>query len=273
MILLYFSPVAISNAIIATRNGEFEMNEDFVRHMVLNSLRGYQHQFRQKYGQMVICYDAVDGYWRTTLFPYYKKNRSFSKDSDFFDWEAFRTFMKMIKQEIREYMPYRVVETSRCEADDLIATIAPAANEKVLIISKDKDFAQLQGLGDIQQYSPTDKQWIACDDPTLFLREHIVKGDKVDGIPNIYSADDCIVKKVRQVVLNKQRYGEAMANPEKMPYYERNKQLIDLNEIPLHMKMAIKDDFDSAKPNPRSKMMTYFMEKRLKYLTEHMNEF
>ena len=57
-----------------------EMNEDLIRHMILNSLRGHNKKFRKQYGQMVIACDSSN-VWRRTKFPNYKAGRKANRES------------------------------------------------------------------------------------------------------------------------------------------------------------------------------------------------
>jgi 5'-3' exonuclease len=50
------------------------VEEDLLRHMVLNAIRSYNVKFRREYGQMIIACDDRRS-WRKELFPYYKANR------------------------------------------------------------------------------------------------------------------------------------------------------------------------------------------------------
>ena len=51
-----------------------QVEEDLVRHMVLNNIRNYKNDFGQEYGQVVLCCDGRH-VWRKDVFPYYKASR------------------------------------------------------------------------------------------------------------------------------------------------------------------------------------------------------
>ena len=55
--------------------------------------------------------------------------------------------------------------------------------------------------------------------------------------------------------------------------YKRNEQLIDFEFIPDSMSKNIIEEFEKQTSGDRSKMLNYFMKKRLKNLMEHLNEF
>ena len=69
MIIVDLSQIMISNLMIQIngRNAP-ELSEDLVRHMVLNSLRGHNRKFRDKYGEMVLACDSGN-VWRKQSIP------------------------------------------------------------------------------------------------------------------------------------------------------------------------------------------------------------
>ena len=44
------------------------------RHMVLNSIRGYNLKFKEEYGTQILCADSAEP-WRREYFPNYKYQR------------------------------------------------------------------------------------------------------------------------------------------------------------------------------------------------------
>ena len=71
------------------------INEDMVRHLVLNTYRMYRTKFFKKYGELVICHDG-GRYWRKDIFPYYKSNRSKAQKESDVDWDRIHEVMNMI---------------------------------------------------------------------------------------------------------------------------------------------------------------------------------
>ena len=147
-----------------------------------------------------------------------------------------------------------------------------------MIVSGDKDFIQLHNEN-VRQYNPVLNKFVEDPDPVKFLHEQIIKGDRSDGVPNILSADNVFVIKEKQRPINKKRL-EEWADIENIPlgsetkkYYERNKKLIDLGEIPGHIYSDIKTKYDNYKVNNRTLLLTYFIENKLKTLIENINDF
>ena len=110
MILVDLSQIMISNLMmqINGRNAP-ELSEDLVRHMVLNSLRGHNKKFRDKYGEMVLACD-IGNVWRKQIFPNYKAGRKESREKSDHDWAKIFEILTTIRRELKEHMPYRYVE-------------------------------------------------------------------------------------------------------------------------------------------------------------------
>ena len=213
MIIVDLNQIMISNLMVQLngRNAE-PLSEDLVRHMVLNSLRAHNKKFRKEYAEMVIACDSKN-VWRREHFPNYKAGRKANREKSEHDWDEIFNILHMIKNEIKTFLPYKVIEVETCEADDIIATlikrvrrvVSPAHEKKVLILSGDKDFIQLH-KENVKQYNPVLNKYVGKgENPAEYLIEHILKGDRSDGIPNILSDDNVFVEGRRQKPLSKKK--------------------------------------------------------------------
>ena len=263
-----------------------ELNEDLVRHMVLNSLRGHNKKFRKEYGEMVIACDSKN-VWRREIFPNYKAGRKATREKSQHDWDAIFSMLHTIKDEIRSFLPYKVIELETAEADDIIATlvkrtqnqVGPNHEKKVLILSGDKDFIQLHSPN-VKQYNPVLNKFVGKgEDPVIYIKEHILKGDRSDGIPNVLSDDNVFIEGRRQRPLSKKKI-ESWVNEvfmtfteEEQKNYSRNRRLIDLSCIPPELEEKIINEFIDAKVASRDKILNYFITKKLKTLIEVIDEF
>ena len=283
MILIDLNQVLISNLMQQIgSNPKVKLDEDLIRHMVLNSLRSYVRQFKQKYGEIVVCCDSRK-YWRRDVFPFYKSNRKKDREKSEFDWNLIFETLGKIREELKQNFPYRVLEVEGAEADDIIAVLSArqAVSEEVLILSSDKDFVQLQKYPNVTQYSPIIKRYVKAEDPHLYIKEHIIKGDRGDGIPNFLSADNTFALGERQKVINSKKMTEWLQKtPEEfcvtenmLRGYKRNQMLVDLDFIPENIKQQIVECYDNTKPSTRQKMFNYFIEKRLSTFMEVIDEF
>ena len=284
MILVDMNQVTLSNLMVQL-GGNKNVEPDFVRHMVLNSLRSYRSRFQGEYGELVLCYDNKTN-WRRDYFPNYKFSRRKDRKQSKLDWNQIFDTLHMIRDELVEYFPYKVLEVENAEADDIIASVVfhiakePKNYEKVLILSSDKDFIQLQKYNFVTQYSPIQKQFVNGVDPTTYIKEHILKGDRSDGVPNFLSPDNTFVDELRQRPMSKRKIETWIdlepsdyCNEEMMRNYQRNRTLIDLSYIPDNIKEKCTQTFLEAPEGSRKHLLNYFIKNRLKTLMENIGDF
>ena len=288
MIIVDYSGIALASIII---NKTFD--EQLIRHMILNSLRMYRTRYKEEYGELVLAVDASNN-WRKTAFPQYKASRKKTQKESTFDWgEAFRILNK-IREEIAENFPYTVVRVDGCEADDVIGTLVtrnPDPNrdydpEKIMIVSSDRDFLQLQKYKFVRQFSPLLKKELSVDNPRVWIQTHIIKGDKGDGVPNILSDDNVFVEGFRQTPITQKKIdsiiedleeGELLYAASWYRNYCRNKKLIDLSETPKELRREIINNFMADKPDTRwmrrGKVFPYLVENKCNELIKSAQEF
>ena len=284
MILLDFSNIIVGSIMVANKiPNEERTSHDFIRHLVLNSIRNYRIKYKKTYGEIVICTDTQSS-WRKGVYPYYKAHRKAirekQKSEKGMDWSLlFKTIHEII-DEIDTFFPYKVISIPHAEGDDVIAVLARNFQEKSIIISSDKDFTQLHKYKNIKQYSPIQKKMLNGSEPYKYLKEHIIRGDKGDGVPNILSADDCIVEGVRQKPISKKKI-ELWMNEKPADFcvngmsekWKRNQQLIDFDFIPTDISQSIMDQYLKEKKQRQGQLLNYFITKQLKYLMENMEDF
>ena len=204
--------------------------------------------------------------------------------------------MNCSSQRFQNFCPIKVISVDGAEADDIIGTIvahkARTTDDKILIISSDKDFVQLQKFKNVKQWSPSANvkgkvekgDWVSFDvSPEHYLKEHIIRGDDGDDIPNIFSSDNTFVDGIRQTSVTESRLSEYMqmdeiniiANTVYREQWLRNKKLIDLNEIPDTLQNEIMKVYESQTDKKVSKMsiLNYLINRKLKLLVRHAGEF
>jgi hypothetical protein len=286
MIILDLNQVMISNMMMHLGNNS-EVDEDLVRHMILNSIRLYKQKFSADYGELVIACDDKN-YWRKSVFPYYKAHRKEDREKSTHDWNRIFEVLNKIRDEIRDNFPYKVIQVERAEADDIIGVLTAHKGtylmnddtERVLILSGDKDFGQLQKYMNVDQFSPVLKKWIKVPDARRFLREHIMKGDRGDGIPNFLSNDSCIINKERQKPLATKKLDlwvdqepEMYCDERMLRNYKRNEQLVDLEQVPDEIADAILEQYRGYEVPKKSGLLNYFIKNKLKNLMDSIGEF
>ena len=279
MIILDMNQITLANVMMNFHmNKSDELEEDMIRHMILNSIRMYRTMFKDEFGEIVLAYDSRH-YWRRDIFPQYKQNRKKGRENDSKDWDSIFGLLNAMKSEFKDILPYKFLEVYGAEADDIIATLCKEhQDQKVMIVSGDKDFIQLQKYENVSQYSPILKKMVNGHNPDTYIKEHILKGDSSDGVPNVLSPDHTFVEGLRQRPLSKKKIeawikSETGMSDEVKRNYQRNHKLINLDNTPEDLQKSILDTFNEAPYGDRSKILTYFIENKLKELTDSIGDF
>lgn len=283
MIIIDFSQIAyacILDHLASTKQAE--ANIDMVRHVILNSLRGHAKRFKREYGEVIVAFDAKS-YWRKEYFPHYKANRKKNRDKSPFDWSSIFVCLDTLKLELQQNLLYKIVTVEGCEADDIIGFLSHVhgPSEKIMIISGDKDFAQLQVHENVHQYSPLLKKQIVEQFPKVALKQQIIRGDSGDGVPNILSPDDVFVTGGRQKPIMEKKIIAWINMPvetfciagDMLRNFKRNETLIDLKRIPSEVQARIAAACAEATPHSRGHFMKYLIASGLKELTAAVEEF
>ena len=279
MILIDMNQIAVANLMMNLKmNKNKTIDENMVRHMILNSIRMYRTEHRNEYGEVVLTWDSKHS-WRRDYFPEYKASRRKGREESNLDWDDIFATLNKIRNEIKENFPYKYLEVFGAEADDIIGFLCQEnRDEKIMIISGDKDFIQLQKYPNVTQWSPITKKQVNGFDPTIYLKEHIIKGDTSDGVPNVLSPDTTFSDGLRQRPLSRKKIQSWLnsvedCNDEVKRNYQRNLTLIDLSKTPEELKNQIRLEYNNAPHGDRSKLLNYFMIYKLKELTENIGEF
>ena len=293
MIVIDFNQTAISNLMMEIGNRkDIQVEVPLLRHMILNSIRSYKQKFGKDYGELVIACDNQT-YWRREAFQYYKAGRKKAREESGLDWKQIFEALNLIRTELELFFPYKVINVEGAEADDVIAVMAEWSQSNdtkdtlfndprpFLIMSGDHDFIQLQKYDNVKQYSPIHKKFVKSDiSPEKYLFEHIIKGDKGDGVPNALSADDSIVNNVRQKPIRQDKldlwYKDLDLRPSDADFkknYERNRQLVCFDCIPKKIKDAIINSYINQPTKDKSKLLNFFIERKMKNMLELIEEF
>lgn len=298
MIIADYSQVALSGIFafqkeLRTGASDSESATNIVRHAVLSSIKGYKKMFTRDYGEFIIACDGRE-YWRKRIFPYYKANRKALREQSDLDWKLIFTIISSIRDDLKEYFPYKVICIDDAEADDVIGTLVAwtqknslvendifEEKQPVLIISSDGDFKQLHKYDNVRQFDPRKKKWVKCEDPKKYLAAHIAKaGD--DGIPNVLSPDDVFMRTdLRQKSMradNLARFVElgrdACLDDYQRKNWDRNNTLINLDLIPEDIMQRIIDAYLNTKVVcDKMKIYNYLVQKRCRLLLNEIEEF
>lgn len=301
MILIDYSQVALATILTFQRElkGDEAEVKNLIRHVTLSTIKSYKKKYGKEYGQIVICTDGRK-YWRKEVFEHYKAGRKKARDASDLNWKLIFDTLSEMREDLRTHFPYKVISVDRAEADDIIAVMTEwcQSNEliqeglmeepqKVLILSSDKDFKQLQlapfSSGNVRQWAPMQKKFITASkqEITNFTIEHIVKGDAGDGVPNILSKDDVFVVGDRQKPVSSKRLEEfyekgidACRNDEERRNWQRNATLVAFDNIPKDVKEEIVQAYLNSKPkNDKMAIMNYLIEHRCRLLLDELEDF
>ena len=282
MIIFDYQQIAISNLMEQIGSSKSSVDENLVRHMILNTIRTYVKKFKESHGPEVIIACDNRNYWRRDVFPHYKAGRKKARAASGHDWSSIFESLNKIREELKESSPYKVIDVDGAEADDIIGTLVQkySANEKVMILSSDKDFAQLQRYPNVEQFSPILKKFVKEPFPLIQLKQLIIRGDKGDGIPNILSSDDVFVAGGRQKPITESKIikwlnqdPKEFCNDEMFRNYSRNEIMIDPTKVPDSLKQNILNTYEAAKGKTKQEFMNYMIANRLKNLLEVAHEF
>ncbi|PCJ96721.1 MAG: hypothetical protein COA52_00510 [Hyphomicrobiales bacterium] len=288
MILVDYSQIGMA-AYFAAAGKNSDLDLEYFRYIVLNSLRAINVKFRKKYGDIVICCDGTNS-WRKDMFQYYKGKRRKDRAKDKILWRTIFEYMGVVKEELKNDFHWTVIDIPKIEGDDVIATLAfNNIKDYHMVVSSDKDFIQLQCYSDkIQQYNNKDNKHVIHNNPKEYLFEHIMRGDSADGIPNILSDDDTfMVEGKRQKVISAKKMAtwkemfiidilddeDENIKKELIKKYNRNKKLIDLRHIPDEYIEMILSEFSTTHGREYKSLRKYFMDIGLTQLIEKMKDF
>ena len=296
MIVIDYNQVAIGALMAEIRNrSDVEVNAPLLRHMIVNTIRSYNKRHREEFGELVIACDNRH-YWRRKEFPFYKASRKATRESSGLDWNNIFDTLNMVRDELTEVFPYPVIDVDGAEADDVIGTLAEYSQtlgepgplfedeiipEPFLIVSGDHDFQQLQKWPNVRQWAPAQKKWVVITEPAeQVLREHIIIGDKGDGIPNMLSPDDTFVSGIRQRPIRKKLLAEwKLMSPEDFVTgetahgYNRNSLLVDLTKTPQDIKEDIINTYKSQTNKEKQSLLNYFIQNKMMSMVDLIDEF
>ena len=289
--LVDLSQIALATAMHTLKPGE-KISLGLLRHIVLSSIKHNVLKFKKDgYSNVIIAMDnPTPSYWRREEAYYYKKNRQKSRDKIDFDWEGFFNSMKIISQEIKDNLPYIVSDIPKGEADDTIGVLAKYlsnAGHKVLIISSDGDFTQLQKYKNIKQWSAIQKKYVEVkgESPEYDLMVKILKGDKKDGIAGIKVRSDYWYTHIEgeRTPIIKTAFVKEMAesddpisllsNEQEKERFLENKKLLDLDLVREDITKQILDNYNTYKVKGRSRIYSYFVKSGLTKLLKDVGDF
>lgn len=266
-----------------SRENATDIDEDLLRSMILTRINTLNKKLSKgRPFKVVIAIDSRMGYWRKDIFPQYKGLRKKDRDESKVDWDSIFEKWTRIVQEYKTNIPYYFIDVDYAEADDIHAALCFKLHDlftEIINCSSDEDMAQLmKQFHNVKQFSLKRKKMITLESVSYDLFEHIVKGDRGDGIPNILSEQTAIVDGVKQASVfakkvEEWRHNGGIRHPEQfcdaamLERFKLNKKLVDFNEIPEDLIDKIYQTYEEYKL-PKRRAFDYFIKHKLTKLME-----
>ena len=269
---------------------------NYLRYLIINNIRFYNKKFSSEFGMMHICLDSSS--WRDTVFSQYKYERRAGRAQDNNDWDEIFNDITLIQSEVKEHLPFPVIQANGAEADDIIGVLCEYNQEPSVVVSNDKDFGALLKYKHISRYRPIVKgvEKTPITDAERFEFDLILSGDKSDGIPSIRCNDNFYVDQHKAKLANEpivrappvsaklknscyEAFNQSEAELEKVmgkflyKNYLRNRLLISLDYVPDDVKVAIHKSVHEASPAKIMKTLQFLMQNRMQRLVAEIKDF
>ena len=169
--------------------------------------------------------------WRHSLYDKYKENRVY--DDKFLGGPFFKLGFDIIDELKIQRLSHQFLEGDDCIAIFTKDLLVLNPDYTVYIIANDMDYLQLAAdnvklINLKYKYLTDSKKWSGNPKKDLFCK--IVMGDKSDDIPSIFKK--CGPKTAEKYYENPELFQKQLEKEDAYEKYERNKKLIDFNEIP-----------------------------------------
>lgn len=197
-------------------------------------MRSVYRQFSPK--KLIFACD-YHSYWRTDIFPTYKGQREIT---------PVKLLVRKAIEGFKEKNRQHCIEVEKAEADDVIFVATEMLEGSKVIVSSDRDFMQLVS-SEVKLFNPLESRFRRsqnCSEFDLFLK--CIRGDVSDNIPSAYPR--ITEKKLKKAFSDPELYEEIMNAKLKddtivKDNFARNKQLIDLTQVPVDLRAAIAEKF------------------------------
>jgi len=265
-----------NNLAIRTLFSDREMvntpNPDFTlhKHLFLNAIFANMKKFNPS--EVVLAVDDRKN-WRKSVYADYKKHRKENRDKDIFPWDAYFVYMDDWLKEIKEHLPFKVIQLPYTEADDVIAVISKhLVDTKNIIVTSDSDYVQLLSQKNIKVWDPFKKAFLAVEDPKKELAIKVLAGDSGDGVPNVRPK---LGPKTAEKLYVKNEIEKFISENNLQAEYERNQRLIDFNFIPAAVTKRILESYSSYPVHTKvstNALFIWFVKNSLRKMSEDAQE-
>lgn len=163
-----------------------EPNYEYWKYVTFNSI--YWMLFKERIHEVILAPDSQS--WRKIVYPLYKADRVKKREDSKVDWERFKEVKNEFLGEIKEFLPFKIIDINKAEGDDIIgALINSGLIKDGIIVSMDCDYQQLSNKCRI--YNPIMKKFVSTANTERFLVEASLTGQKKkDNIFNVLTPHD-----------------------------------------------------------------------------------
>lgn len=245
---------------------------DMMGYIIVDSI--YRSMLKTKSNEVIIALDSTN-VWRKDIFPRYKESRKKQREKVKIDWSKFYGEQNKIFEDISRYLPFKVLQVDRTEADDVIGVIVlNYKNKSFVIISTDEDYKQLLSKR-TKLYQPIKKKWVECSNPEKFIVMKCLDGQVKDGIFNVITPIDWPAEK-RKPSLGEEKvrriidggYEDWLVSEGAVERFDLNRKLIDFNCVPENIKKNIIEKYKNYKLPNLEEAYNFFKQRNFKSYLE-----
>lgn len=254
--------------------------------LVFETIYDYIRKFKN-ITNVVIAKDNKK-YWRRSYFPRYKETRIKQKKEEKrnIDWSEFMKYLNSFHKELGQNFPFKCLDITYCEADDIIGHLSLTLDDDIIILSSDSDFKQVLKKG-VRAYSPYTLKFLTCSNTKKFLLETCLKGQAKDSIFNVITPEDypselrkpgfgdvkCnkwIDSGLDLMLIKKIKYNKGNYKRSVLPLdrFKRNNILMDFKLIPDTIKQVIEKRYNEYKIPEMKNIYEYFSNKKWRRFIE-----
>jgi len=233
--------------------------------------------------EVIIAVDDINS-WRKSYFPRYKESRKKQRDkSEDVNWDELFKNINDLVNELKHYMPFKVLRVPSAEADDIIAVLVSDYEGSYVISSNDEDFLQLSSES-VKIWNPSKRLYIECTNTKNFIIEKCLTGQSKDDIFNIKTPSDWGQtaetigkrkpgfgpKSAAKVMLGD--YKKWLKDNNLEENFKRNRVLMDFDYIPETMRKRIRNMYENYSFPPPSNIYEFFKKYNFRsYLEDFTN--
>lgn len=184
--------VAYSKMFVCRKEATEEEGMGLWRYYYMRDIFKYIEMF-DDIDEVIIARDSSNN-WRKDVFNWYKGPRKIGRKHEsaklkakkhWFNYSNFYEFQDNFINDMKENLPFKVLEAPRTEADDIIAILCKTIKGPKYVITTDHDYIQLMKDPEVKIYSPMKKAFLESDNPHRDMMVKILSGDTSDFIPSI----------------------------------------------------------------------------------------